>query len=309
MSFLLPLGLLGLLTLPLVVWLYWRAVWRGRSEAFVLMPGLESVSRLGIKLDWRQNLTAVLYLLATGLGMVALARPHATVLVPNERAGIVLALDVSGSMQDADIPPNRLEAAKKSAEDFVARLPDGVRVGVVSFAGTAQLEAPLTNKHLEVMEKLQFLDLRFQTAIGEGLVESLKAFPTKPDGTLEIPATVILLSDGQNRMGISPGEAAKLAAKLGVRVYTIGVGTEGSRDPNLPFTGFDEAELRGIADATNGRYYSVNSLRELEQVYRELGSEIGWVPQLTEISGLFALGAGLLLGLCLLLSALSRRVL
>ncbi|MDX2006316.1 MAG: VWA domain-containing protein [Meiothermus sp.] len=308
MSFLLPLGLLGLLTLPLLAWLYWRAVQRGRSEGFALLPGLELASRAAEGRAGRRHLTAGLYLLAAGLGIVALARPHATVLAPDQRAGIVLALDVSGSMRAADIPPNRLEAAKKSAEDFVSRLPDGVKVGVVSFAGTAQLEAPLTAQHLEVIEKIRLLDRRYNTAIGEGLMESLRAFPAR-DGKLEGPATVILLSDGQNRMGVSPEEAAREAARLGVRVHTIGVGTVGSQDPGVPFAGFDEGELRGIADATDGRYYAVNSAGQLESVYRELGSEIGWVPQRTEVSGLFTLAAGLVLGLCLLLATLRRRVL
>lgn len=148
------------------------------------------------------------------------------------------------------------------------------------------------------------------TAIGEGLLESLRALPRTPNGAVDGPNTIILLSDGRNTVGTPPQKAAQQAKKLGVKVYTIGVGTIGSnsaQDP--PFAGFDETELRGIADATGGRYYAVGSAERLEQVYRELGHEIGWRPQRTEITGLMALIGALLLGSSLIWSQVHRRVL
>ncbi|MDX2003904.1 MAG: VWA domain-containing protein [Meiothermus sp.] len=301
-----PLGLLGFLILPGVVWLYRRAVRRGRGEGFALLPGLEFHSRAAS--CCARHLLAVAYLAALALAMVAVARPHATLLTPDQRAGIVLALDVSGSMSAVDIPPDRLGAAKRSASAFVERLPEGVKVGLVSFAGSAQLESPLTDDHAEVIERISLLEVRPSTAIGEGLAESLRAFPTDQNGRPEGPATVILLSDGENRDGISPLRVAERAAKLGVRVHTIGVGTADRRNPEAVYAGFDEAELRGIAAVTRGRYFAVGSAGQLEAVYRQLGSQVGWVPQRTEVSGLFGLASGLILGICLLSAAFARRV-
>lgn len=309
MSFQAPHLLLALLLLPLLAWVYWQVVRREAREGYGLLPGLE---------PWRQAtahgrnprryLPLGLYGLTLLLGLLALARPQAVIPLPDESAGIVLTIDVSGSMRAQDIAPTRMEAAKAAAKDFVERLPEGIKVGLVSFAGYAVLNAPLTSNHAEVLEQISYLERRPNTAIGEGLMESLRAFPLGEDGKVLGSGTVILLSDGQNRTGIEPEEAAKEAARLGVTVHTIGVGRVGGFDPSIPFAGFDEAELRGIADITGGRYFAVGSAERLMEVYRELQRQTVWKPQRTEVTAVFSLLAGALLASSLLLASWSRRV-
>lgn len=309
MSFQAPHLLLALLLLPLLAWLYWWVVWREAREGYALLPGLEPLrqgSRKG--LNPRRYLPLALYGLALFLGLLALARPQAVIPVPDEGAGIVLAIDVSGSMRATDIAPTRMEAAKAAAKDFVERLPDRIKVGLVSFAGYAVLNAPLTSNHAEVAEQIGYLERRPNTAIGEGLMESIRAFTFGEDGKVIGSATVILLSDGQNRTGIAPEEAAQEAARREVVVHTIGVGRAGGFDPGTPFAGFNEAELRGIADITGGRYFAVGSAERLLEVYRELQRQTVWKPQRSEVTALFSLLAGALLASSLLLANWKRRV-
>ncbi len=306
MGFLSPSGLIGLLVLPLLVWLYWRALWRP-GEGYAVFPGLQGVAQVSRSRSWRQG-AAWVYLLAVGLAIVTVARPQAIVMVPDQQAAVMLAIDVSGSMWDADIQPSRIEAAKQSAQNFVRRIPKGVKIGLVSFAGDAILETPPTTRYLEVIEKIEFLEQRPATAIGEGLMESLRAFPTNKAGKVKGPSTVILLTDGRSRSGMSPQEAAQKAAKLNVRVYAIGIGVAGKLNSNSPFFGLDESQLRDMADATGGQYFVANSAQALQAVYRKLGSQIGWIPRGIEITAVAALLAGVLLAFSLLISSLSRRV-
>jgi Ca-activated chloride channel family protein len=309
MTFQAPHLLVALLLLPLLGWLYWRVVWREAREGYALLPGLELLRQGGRKgHNPRRYLPLGLYGLALCLGLLALARPQAVIPLPDESAGIVLTIDVSGSMRATDVAPSRMEAAKAAARDFVERLPEGIKVGLVSFAGYAILNSPLTTDHAEVLEQIGYLERRPNTAIGEGLMESLRAFPLGEGGKVIGSATVILLSDGQNRTGIEPEEAAREAARLGVTVHTIGVGRVGGSDPSIPFAGFDEAELRGIADITGGRYFAVGSAERLLEVYRELQRQTVWKPQRTEVTAVFSLLAGALLASSLLLASWNRRV-
>ena len=309
MNFLSPEMLFGLLIAPLAAFAYWRWFGRGAGENHVLHPDLEVLTRASGSNAWRRHGAAAVYVLALGLGAVALARPQAVIPAPDARAGVMLTIDVSGSMRATDVKPTRIDAAKQAAHNFVERLPNEVKAGLVSFAGYAVLEAPLATAHDEVLEKIMGLERHRGTAIGEGLLESLRSLPLTPDGKIDGPQTVILLSDGRNTTGTAPKDAAQQARKLGVKVHTIGIGTTGSNAAQeSPFMGFDESELRGIADATGGRYYAVGSAERLEQVYRELGREIGWRPQRTEITALFAVLTALLLGSSLIWSQVQRRI-
>lgn len=308
MNFLSPEMLFGVLLAPLAAFAYLRWLERPRAENHVLHPDLEVLRASGVS-NWRRHGATALYIVALGLGALALSRPQAVIPAPDARAGVMLAIDVSGSMRATDVKPTRIDAAKQAAHNFVERLPDGVKAGLVSFAGYAVLDAPLTTEREGVLEKIMGLERHRGTAIGEGLLESLRALPLTPEGKIDGPQTVILLSDGRNTTGTSPQGAAQEARKLGVKVHTIGVGTlDSNTNQDSPFAGFDETELRGIADVTGGRYYGVGSAEGLEQVYRELGREIGWRPQQTEVSALFAALAGLLLGSSLIWSQAQRRV-
>jgi Ca-activated chloride channel homolog len=307
MNFLWPLNLLAILiVIGLAFWLV-RRLGHKRSESFASHPDLESIA-LASRRSWKRLLAAGLYAVAVGVGLLAFARPQGTLPMPDERAGIMLAIDVSGSMRADDIKPSRMEAAKTAAYNFVKQLPATVKVGMVSFSGYAQLESVPTTDHALVLEKIQALERRRGTAIGEGLLESVKAFPSGAEKILGL-STVILLSDGRNTSGILPAEASKKANQNGVKVHTIGVGTPTPpSEGQTPFGGFDETELRGIAKATGGQYYSVDSASKLEQVYTELRSLIAWRWQKTEITAIAGALAGMLVLVSLLLSSLQRRI-
>jgi Ca-activated chloride channel homolog len=304
MKFLWPFNLLAIaLVIGLAFWLVRRFA-QHRSEAFGSHPDLENIA-LASRRSWKRLIAAGLYGVA---GLLAFARPQGTLPMPDERAGIMLAIDVSGSMRADDIKPSRMEAAKTAAYNFVKQLPPTVKVGMVSFSGYAQLESAPTTDHALVLEKIQALERRRGTAIGEGLLESVKAFPSGAEKILGL-STVILLSDGRNTSGILPAEASKKASQNGVKVHTIGVGTPTPpSEGQTPFGGFDETELRGIAKATGGTYYSVDSASKLEQVYAELRSLIAWRWQKTEITAIAGALAGMLVLISLLISSWQRRI-
>jgi Ca-activated chloride channel homolog len=309
MKFLWPLNLLAiLLVIGLAFWLVRRLAHK-RSESFASHPDIENIALASpAGRNWKRVIAAAFYATAVGVGLLAFARPQGTLPMPDERAGIMLAIDVSGSMRADDIKPSRMEAAKTAAYNFVKQLPPTVKVGMVSFSGYAQLESAPTTDHALVLEKIQALERRRGTAIGEGLLESVKAFPSGAEKILGL-STVILLSDGRNTSGILPAEASKKASQNGVKVHTIGVGTPTPpSEGQTPFGGFDETELRGIAKATGGQYYSVDSATKLEQVYTELRSLIAWRWQKTEITAIAGALAGVLVLVSLLISSWQRRI-
>lgn len=309
MGFQNPLLLLLLLVLPLLVWEYRRRYARGRASAHVLYTNLGQFARVR-EPSWKRNLGSGLYLLAVALGIIAVARPQATVPAPDNLAGVMLAIDISRSMRATDIEPDRFTAAKREAQNFIRALPQGAKVGLVSFAGYTTLEAPLTTDHQKVIDQIDTLQMFRRTAIGDGLGESLKAFPLDDKGKPLGPSTVVLLSDGRNNWGSDPLEAAQKAKEMGVIVHTIGLGKRMTEDETQfnNFMAFDEETLRAIAETTGGQYYAAESAKALQDAYRRLGRVVGWKPTLTEVSGMLALLAGLLLASSLVVSNVRRRV-
>lgn len=318
MGFFWPQALLLLLLLPLAVWIYRHSL-RRPGEAAVVHPRLSLLQQANTEKRWR-SLPTWLYLGAIGLGILALARPNFPVPEADPRAAIMLSLDVSRSMQATDVQPNRFEAAKEALKTFVRELPDGAKVGLVTFARFAQLVVPPTDEHERVIEAVNLLQMDFGTTIGNGLIEALKALPSLEERETvgEDPrklATVILLSDGRNFGGVDPLEAALEAVKQKVRVHTVGVGTvKDGPVPGLPersqyYARFDEETMRAIADKTSGRYVFVDSAEELRDAYRDLSKTITWFFQKEEASAVPAFGAGILLSLSLLLSWYRRLVL
>ena len=210
----------------------------------------------------KRHVPAALFLLAVAVGVVALSRPSAPVLLPGRGGTVILSIDVSGSMRARDIVPSRMEAVRNAARSFARAQPVGVRVGVVAFSSSAFLvQAPTTNRSA-VLAAIDRLQPQMFTAIGSGLLTALDAiFPPAPeagsDPTAPLSplapagppaaapgsypsAAIILLSDGQSNQGPDPLDAAQAAALRGVRVFTIGVGTrEGT---NLSFGGFTEED-------------------------------------------------------------------
>jgi Ca-activated chloride channel family protein len=277
-----------LLLLPLLLFRYWRTETRSASTVeymrvsttlgFTALPSsLATVWRV-----WGRHLLFVLRLAALTLGIIALARPQTSSRgqnVETEGIDIILAMDISGSMLAEDFRPNRIEAAKKVAMDFVdARVND--RIGLVIFSGESFTQCPLTTDHGIV--KSLFAALRSGmvadgTAIGLGLsnaVSRLKDSPAKSK-------VIILLTDGVNNAGsVAPLTAAEIAKAFGIRVYTIGVGTRGFAPypVQTPFgiqyqnmeVQIDEDVMKQIADMTNGKYFRATSNAKLQEVYREI---------------------------------------
>lgn len=305
MTFQWPVVLLGLLLLPLLGALYVWILRRPPRQA-VRYTQVTVLARAAARArPWRRHLPAAFMGSALLLVIVALARPIAPLPVPSSRNTVVLSIDVSRSMLADDMPPNRMEAAKEAAKEFVEALPRGLKVGLVTFSSYAQTVVPPTADRTRVLEAISLLTTEYSTAIGDGLVEAVYALPGRerprdlmsppsPPVPPVVPGTVVLLSDGQSNRGVVPQDAARIARDQQVKVYTVGVGTPEGTFLNLGgrsiWVRLDEDTLREMAEISSGAYYHARSALELRQVYRRLSRMIGWESRPTEVS---ALAAGL----------------
>ena len=329
MNLLWPEWLWTLLLLPALVAAYLVLLARRKKNTVRLASVALVKQALGAGPGWRRHLPPALLLLAVAVLLLASARPTARIKLPSQQETIVLAMDVSGSMRATDVAPNRLVAAQEAAKTFVAGLPRTVRIGVVSFAGTAAIVQAPTFSREDVVAAIDRFQLQRGTAIGSGLVLALatlfpdegidlsqitgqKAMPPTPDEAKAkkpfVPvepgsyssAAVILLTDGQRTAGPDPMEAAKMAAERGVKVYTVGVGTKNGEV--IGFEGWsmrvrlDEDTLKNIANATRASYFYAGTAEDLKQVYQGLSSRLVVETKETEITGLLA-AAGALLAL------------
>lgn len=266
----------------------------------------------------RRNLAALLYLGALGAVGLAAARPTLPLRVPVREAAVVLSIDVSGSMRSQDMLPNRLEAAREAARVFIRGLSRDTAVGLVAFAGTAELLQPPTRDHRRVLRALDDLTFRPRTAIGEGLLEAVSALPgrVRPQPGLDpaVPrplprGVVVLLSDGRSNTGIDPLEAADLARRLNVVVYTVGIGSPTPRDNLWTLGGpLDEETLKEIARRTGGEYFHAASGASLSRVYRQLALRVSWETRREEVSGLLTLVAAGALALAWYVGTRAYRV-
>ena len=249
MSFLWPGFLYLFLLIPLAVGVYlW--VLRRRRRFAIRYSSLSLVREAAAKQSWlRKHLPFVLFLLAlTGL-VLALTRPVATVVIPSNEATVILAMDVSLSMCSTDIAPNRLEVAKDAALTFVRDNTAGRQVGIVAFAGFAELIQPPTIDLRLLENAIAFLSPARRTAIGSAILRSIDAIaevddrvapselsqsgdtsPAIPEGEY-LPHIVVLLTDGASNAGPLPLSAAEQAVERGIRVYTIGFGTTNNTSP------------------------------------------------------------------------------
>jgi Ca-activated chloride channel family protein len=327
-------GLLwALLLVPVAVAAYLVAQ-RRRAGYAVRFTNLDLLANVVTRTPgWRRHLPPALYLLALTALLTSLARPQAVTLVPKEQATVMLVLDVSGSMNATDVHPTRMVAAQQAATTFVGELPGKLRVGVVSFASTAQTLTRPTTDRVAVAEAIASLHAEGATAMGDGIERALDAKRPPGSGVVtqgvrpapspavpadsQLPLVVLLLSDGANTQGrVRPMDAAAHAHALGVPVFTIALGTEqGMVDvPNetgqlqrVPVPP-DELTLRRIAEVTGARFFAAPTDRDLRGIYRELGSKIGFVKERQEVTVVFA-AAGLLLvvaGMALSLAWFSR---
>ena len=333
MNFLWPQFLWLLLLAPLLVLVY---VWllRRRKKTALRYASLSIVREaMGVRQGLKRHVPPVLFLLALCALIVAAARPMAVISLPSTHETIILAMDVSGSMRATDVQPNRLVAAQNAAKAFIADLPRHVRVGIVAFAGTAQVVQPATLSREDLVVAIDKFQLQRATAIGSAIVVSLaELFPDagidvgamtygreRPRGvpldkelaakgevkefTPVAPgsydsAAIILLTDGQRTTGVDTLEAAKMAADRGVRVYTVGIGTVDGE--TIGFEGWsmrvrlDEETLKAVATRTQAEYFYAGSAENLRKVYQTLSSRLTVEKKETEISALLALAGALL---------------
>jgi Ca-activated chloride channel homolog len=309
-------GLLWALALVPVALAAYLLAQRRRSRYTVRFTNLDLLANVvSAKPGWRRHVPPAFYLLALAALVVSLARPQALTLVPKEQATIVLVMDVSGSMNATDVQPTRLVSSQRAASEFIEQLPEKFRVGIVSFASTAQTLTRPTTDRPAVYEAIASLHAEGATAMGDGIERALdvKRPPTppstgssarpapnprdQPDGSADAPLVVLLLSDGANTQGrTQPMEAASDAKALGVPVFTIALGTDRGMVDVPDETGNlrripvppDKLTLQRIAETTGARFYAAPSNDDLKEIYRELGSKIGFVKEKQEITVIFA---------------------
>lgn len=250
---------------------------------------------------WRRHVPAVAFLLALTIFGIAFAKPSRPVRVPRERATIVMAIDVSLSMEATDVEPTRIEAAKDAAASFVDLLPGRLNLGLVAFSGNAQVLVAPTTDHTLVKRSLELLELGPRTAVGEAVFLSLQAIntvPTEP-GQAKPPARIVLMSDGETTVGRPNELAAQAANEARVPVYTIAFGTDEGTvavEGRLVPVPVNREALRQLAEATGGSSFDATTGDELRDVYRDIGSSIGFRTLPQEVTSWFV-GLGLLFAL------------
>lgn len=272
-------ALLWLLTvfIPLIAWYIWKHrnaspyLEISTTAAFNKLPGSWKVHA--------NHLLFVLRLSAIGCLIVALARPlthNSSTTSTAEGTDIALALDISGSMNSSDIKPNRLEAARRVASAFINGR-ENDNMALIIFSGESLSLLPLTNDRttlLKELENVQAGSLADGTAIGDGLTSAINRISSGKAKS----KSIIMLTDGSNNAGdVAPTTAAEIAKQRGIRVYTIGIGTNGSFQVRDPFgftttmeTHIDEQSLKEIASITGGKYFRAKSEKVLEEVFEEI---------------------------------------
>jgi Ca-activated chloride channel homolog len=301
MGFVWPFALIALAGIPVLMIAYRRLTARTGLEGIAFQTDvqrLEIAGRFGA--GWRRYVIPALFGIAAVLGVIALARPLAPTPVPDDRAGLVIVLEASTSMYQTDIQPSRLEAAKTAIKKLLEKLPPGVRVSLVTYAGNAATLVPLTTDREKISTALETIEPGSGYSFLPGLDEALTAFPASD---LEIPKgarTIVLYSHGHDRSGRNPVDTAIIAAKRGITIHAVGVGTHGYN--------FDEEPLKRVTDHANGNYFPIYSADDLNMTSERLSKIVGWKLVPGEVGGLFALAAGVLLFSSLTVSALSRRV-
>jgi Ca-activated chloride channel family protein len=245
---------------------------------------------------WRRHLPAIAMVLGLACMVLALARPAREEKVPRERATVILAIDTSLSMMATDVAPNRIDAAKQAAKVFLDIIPPKINVGLVSFNGSATVNVPPTTDRLAVKSAIDSLELAEKTAIGDAIFTSLDAIKLAPKAENRgeaVPARIVLMSDGSTTVGRPDAVAAREAKRRSIPVSTIAFGTDhgsitianpnGSGEMITQEVDVNTAALKDIADATGGKAFTAASEAELKEVYKDLGSSVGFVVEFREI--------------------------
>ena len=321
MKFIWPTLLVTLLCVPLLILLYFRLQARRRKiVAQYGSMGLIQDAR-GTGMGVRRHIPVILFLAGISVLLFSLARPQATVSVPKIEGTVILTFDVSGSMVADDLQPTRMEAAKTAAKQFVEKQPTGISIGVVAFSdGGISVQAPTDNRD-ETLATIERLVPRRGTSIGNGILVALNTIAVDagdppilksngPSGTATEPApvpapqgwypsaVVVLLTDGENNQSPDPAAAADLAADLGVRVYTVGIGSAAGTtivvEGFTVHTSLDEPLLQYISNTTGGVYYNAGDEEQLRKIYNDLKPKLSIKPEDMELTSIFA-GLGMVI--------------
>ena len=289
----------------------------------------------------RRHVPPLLFIVALTLMLIAIARPAAIVTLPSQHETVILSMDVSGSMRATDVKPSRIVAAQEAARAFVADQPKTTRIGVVSFAATASVVQSPTHSREDILAAIERFQLQRGTAVGSGILVALKMIfpdaefdlrsfnprreaakataldPSRPadKGTPKaVPAgsytsaAIILLTDGQTTTGPDPIESARIAADRGVRVYTVGIGTQGGETIGAEGWSMrvrlDEESLKTIANLTRAEYFYAGSATDLQKIYKNLNTKLFFEQKETEVTALFVAAAAVLALVSGLLSVL-----
>jgi Ca-activated chloride channel family protein len=262
---------------------------------------------------WRRHLTFALLLIGLIVLSLGVARPSAAVRLPRDRATVMLDIDVSLSMEATDVLPTRLKAAQKAGKQFADLLPARINLGLISFASSANVLVPPTINREPVKKAIDGMRLAQRTAIGEAIFSSLDAIrvfsrATTAKGDKQPPARIVLLSDGSNTYGRPISSAIKAARAAQVPISTIAFGTPNGtvQDDNgqaIPVPA-DDAALSQIAQSTGGSFHTATSVQELEAVYKDIGSQIGYTTRHRDVSWRY-----LVTGLMFLLAAAAASML
>jgi Ca-activated chloride channel homolog len=309
MTFIWPPMLYSLLLVPLLAAVYFyrqrkrqRLAERYNSLGFAAAFAAQNAGM-------RRHIPIFLFLAAIAILLLSLGRPQAVVHLPRVEGTIILGFDVSGSMIAEDYPPTRMEAAKAVARDFVLSQPPTVQIGVVAFSNNGFAVQPPTNDQEQILEAITRLTPQQGTSLGQGIVSAINTIDSSygqvsvpgeesdPVDLRQLPAAIVLLSDGENNAEPSPFEAAMIAAERGIKVYTIGIGsTAGSVIELNGFnvhTRLDELTLQQIAAISGGEYFYAETGSDLEDIYNSLTPQLIVRPEEMEMTSLFA-GASIL---------------
>ena len=324
--------MLGLLIfVPAAVFAYFVLLQRKKKAALRYASLTLVRDAMGAGQRLRRHVPPILFLIALTLMLVAIARPSAVVTLPTQHETVILSMDVSGSMRATDVKPSRIAAAQDAARNFVAEQPKTTRIGVVSFAATASVVQSPTHSREDIVAAIDRFQLQRGTAVGSGILVALKmifpdaefdlrSFNPRRDATKSAPldparsgdkaapksvppgsyesAAILLLTDGQTTVGPDPIESARMAADRGVRVYTVGIGTQNGETIGAEGWSMrvrlDEETLKTIANITRGEYFYAGTAADLQKIYKSLNTKLFFEQRETEVTAFFAAAAAAL---------------
>jgi Ca-activated chloride channel family protein len=287
--FLAPWWLLAVIPVLAVAGAYVYRQWRRKAFAvrFTNVDLLKVLAPRGI--GPRRHLAAGAFIAALLVLVAGMARPSVDTREPLERATIMLAIDVSLSMEATDVVPSRIDAARTAAAEFVKSLPASFNVGLVAFAKSANVLVSPTKERAAIQQGLGGLQLAQSTATGEAVFSCLDALRSVPaDGAKGLPpARIVLLSDGYRTFGRSIEEAATASGAANVPVSTIAFGTDTGMieiDGQTQRVPVDRPSLQKLAETTKGHFYEAASAAQLKRVYQDMGSSIGYRTKPREVT-------------------------